>query len=97
MIYSTLGKVVNGSAIEFTVTIPTTATHVDEAIQFVQYLISPQNSAQVAAEGLPPVANASFYGNLSTVPSILLQAATGAKVIADNLYPILDFKFIVLS
>lgn len=64
-----------GSAIEFTVTIPTRAIHAADAVQFVQYLISLKNSTQITAEGLPSVPNATFAGDLTTVPPILLQEA----------------------
>ena len=65
------GKVSYGAPIVYTLSILNNAVNINNAINYVYYLRSLENSADLIREGLLTYPSASFYGNVSAVPALL--------------------------
>jgi molybdate/tungstate transport system substrate-binding protein len=64
------GKKSSGSAIVYTITIPSTSKNQDGAIAFVNFILSPQGRAFFSQDGLLQT-TPTLFGNTSAVPGLL--------------------------
>lgn len=72
------GKTYRGSAIVYTLAIPSNARNVPGAVAFTRYLLSPQGRAVLQQFGVP-VMHPAVSGNLQAVPAGLKGVLEGAK------------------